>query len=80
MMTARIASQRVAPRPNAASRSFGGTPASASREIAEMVGSTMIASTSDGGQHSGSAQGRAEDRDPAEVSVEPVGERPDESE
>ena len=37
-ITARIASQRVAPSPNAASRIFGGTSISASREIAEIVG------------------------------------------
>ncbi len=52
-ITARIASQRVAPRPNAASRIFGGTATSASREMAEIVGSTMIASTSAAGSKPG---------------------------
>ena len=56
-MTARIASQRVAPRPKAASRSFGGTSTSASREIAEIVGSTMIASTSEAGSIPGPLSG-----------------------
>ena len=44
-VTARIVSHVVAPRPKAASRILGGTAASESREIAEMVGRTMMAST-----------------------------------
>src|SRR3984893_2788442 len=50
---ARIASQRVAPIPKAASRSLGGTATSASREIAEMVGNTMMARTIEAGSNPG---------------------------
>src|SRR4029079_17138622 len=56
-ITARIASQRVAPSPNAASRIFGGTSISASREMAEIVGSTMMASTSAAGSNPGPLSG-----------------------
>ena len=50
MKIARIASQRVSPIPKAASRILGGTATNASREIAVIVGSTLIASTQVGGQ------------------------------
>ena len=75
MKIARIASHRVAPIPNAASRIFGGTATSASREIAEIVGSTMIASTIDAGIRPGPLERGAEEGNPAQVPVQPVGPR-----
>ena len=71
-MIARIASQRVAPSPKAASRIFGGTATSASREMAEIVGSTMIASTSDAGSIPGPLSAVPKNRNPAQMVVQPV--------
>jgi len=48
-ITLRIVSQRVAPRPSAASFNRCGTALSASRDSAETVGRIMIASTNDAG-------------------------------
>ena len=75
---ARIASQRVAPMPKAASRSFGGTATSASREIAEMVGSTMIASTIEAGSKPGPLRPVPNNRNPSQMRVQPVSGRTDE--
>ena len=55
------------------SRSLGGTDTSASRQMAEIVGRIMIASTSDRRQHAGPAQAGAEERNPAQLHVQPVG-------
>ena len=52
-ITRRMASQRVAPMPKAASLSRGGTALRASREMAEMVGSTMMVNTKAAGSMPG---------------------------
>ena len=72
----RIASQRVAPRPYAASLILYGTAASASCETAATVGRIMIASTSAAGSMPGPLKRGAEERNPAQVVVQPVGQRP----
>ena len=72
-MTARIVSQRVAPRPKAASRSFGGTEANASREMAVTVGSTMIASTSAAGSIPGPLSRVPKNGIQPRCSIQPVG-------
>ena len=76
-MTARIVSQRVAPSPYAAMRSFGGTETSASRLIAVIVGRIMIDSTMTAGSTPGPLRSVAKSGNPAQFQVQPVAQRAD---
>ena len=76
-ITARIVSHRVAPRPYAAMRSFGGTETSASRLIAVIVGRIMIDSTITAGSTPGPLRSVPKSGNPSQFQVQPVAERPD---